>query len=73
MEVLDYIPLLKDSRWHEKQLIIDLLHNLYPSSQTGKNANTQAYYIEPLQPDLLGEYLIQQYIQAEIPLWDNFT
>ena len=73
MEVLDYIPLLKDSRWHEKQLIIDLLHNLYPSSQTGKNANAQTYYIEPLQPDLLGEYLIQQYIQAEIPLWDNFT
>ncbi|MEN9423929.1 MAG: hypothetical protein RL122_1312 [Pseudomonadota bacterium] len=59
--ILSNIPLLMESKYHERRAIIDLLHGIYPCHQaTAVDENQPCNYIEPLQPDLLGEYLIQE-------------
>lgn len=70
LSILESIPLLAETKRHERQLIVDLLHDIYPgmSADTGENKN----YIEPLQPDLLGEHLIQDTLKRDADDIFNF-
>lgn len=67
-QVLDGIPLLADSKYHERATIIKLLHDLYPCHQrcsVDDNNVAVCNYIEPLQPDLLGEHLMQEELEKD--------
>ena len=57
-KLLDEIPILEGSKGHEKQEIIGMLHELYSSNLFSEASNESNKYIEPLQPDILGEYHI---------------
>ena len=66
--VLDNIQQLADSRRHERDVIIKLLHDLYPCNQeyarsAGNTVNCN--FIEPLEPDLLGEHLIEEELEKD--------
>lgn len=54
MKVFDGVPDLIDMKSYQRKVVLSLLHDIYPGSgSAGGNS------IEPLRPDLLGEYLIQ--------------
>lgn len=73
-KVLEDIPLLADSKVHERVTIIKLLHELYPCFQaySGNIGMADSNYIEPLQPDLLGEHLMQEELEKDDDAILNF-
>ena len=75
VEVLNAVALISKAQPHERTTILKLLHDLYPCNQAFQGVDTpDCNYIEPLQPDLLGEHLIQEELEknAESILDDIF-
>lgn len=72
LDVLNAVPLISSAQPHERATILKLLHELYPCNQGIDMPDCN--YIEPLQPDLLGEHLIQEELEknAESILDDIF-
>ena len=65
LQIVDNIPLLAGSKRHERQAIVELLHSIYPSPAFTHDAKHPRYYIDPLQPDLLGEYLVEEELKDD--------
>ena len=66
---------LANAQAHEQASIFKLLHELYPCNQAFQGIDMpNCNYIEPLQPDLLGEHLIGEELEknAESILDDIF-
>lgn len=66
LDCLEKIPLLKDARIDVRVAIVDLLHDLYPCNLGFEKYDIDGCnYIEPLQPDLLGEHLMQEELNRD--------
>ena len=64
-QMVDRITLLAGSKRHERQAIVELLHSIYPSHVSDYDTQHPHNYIDPLQPDLLGEYLIEEELKDD--------
>lgn len=73
IDILNAVPLVSAAQEHERATVLKLLHDLYPCNQASQEAFGYNY-IEPLQPDLLGEHLMQEELEknAEGILADIF-
>jgi len=54
---LQDIPVLADGKAHELQALTELLHCIYPGRTINARPLSQGRYVDPLEPDVLGEYL----------------
>ena len=65
------IPALEDSKRYERMALTDLLHEIYPSTQSPSEESY--HYVAPLQPDLLGEYLLLKELERDNELASGFV
>ena len=63
-KLLADIPILEDSKRYERIELAELLHEIYPPTPLPDTKNS--FYIAPLQPDLLGEFLLKKELDVEI-------
>ena len=65
------IPALEDSKRYERMALTELLHEIYPSIPS--NDEESMHYVAPLQPDLLGEYLLLKELERDNDLASDFV
>ena len=70
-DLWEAIPTLEDSKRYERMALTELLHEIYPSTQPASEENR--HYVAPLQPDILGEYLLLKELERDNNLASGFV